>query len=363
MDYTTLDNRESVVNYLDRLKHAISISKHVANCEINQLSGSDEGDAFLDAAISMLYNSVSAIQSKFAYTGIIDKVPSNLSVHLKESGFPINSVFKEMELDLKNNFENYNVSSLPSQDDLKKRLVNIAMEDRRICRKTQFEISISQYANTLTNEICLLSKPNLEFFCIDEEQNIYRLIGTCFDSVMHVPSMYLFDFKYLSKDRSLTKQPESLMNSLTNYMSSRFKLLTIASKLDEEFDWLVPVKIDRVFMGPVYMGGITHHNSHIESLMQADVDPLHKYIYSWTMESLISNGVIDVSSGVFTQRKQASYDLDMLNPKSFEAGVTKNEQSIVLPYELYQILADQPDNKLNDYKKYVVEKQGHVLVF
>ncbi len=363
MEYITLDDRESVTQYLSRLKHAVSISKHVATCQLNHLSGSDEGDAFLESAIGMLYNTISAIQLKYAYTGVVDKVPSNFSLHSKESGFPIASVFKEIKLDIKNNFANYNLDSLPDIEDLKKRLVNIAMEEKRICRKTQFEISISSYANILKDKECLFFEPKVEFICIDEAQQIYRLIGTCFDSSMYVPAMYIFDFKYLIADKTISVCPDGLLNEFSAMMSSRFKLLTIAQKLDEYFDYLVPVKLDRVFMGPVYMDGFSEHGESIKKLMQADVEDKHKYIYCWTMETLISNGVNDVSSGIFSNRKQASYDLDMLNPKYFEAGVTKSEQSIVLPYQLYQILSDQPDNKLNKYKKYVVEKQGHVLVF
>jgi hypothetical protein len=366
MEYTTLDNRESIAAYLDRLHHATSISKHVASCQINQLSGSEEGDIFLEAAIDMLLKSIEALKFKYAYTGIIDKVPSNFSVHLNDSGFPIASIFKEMDLDKKNNFDNYNISSLLSSPDLKKRLVNIAMEERRLCRKTQFEISIQEYAAILSANGYLMFKPNLEFFCIDNDNGIYRLIGTCFDSAMHIPVMYSFDFKYLNHGdgkKPLSGKPEGLIKEFGSHMSSRFKLLTIAQKLDGIFEWLVPVKLDRIFMGPVFMGGITKHNASIDRIMRVDVDDKHKYIYCWTIESLVSNGLKDISSGVFSQRKAALYDLDMLNPKSFEAGVTRNEQSIVLPYELYQELADQPDNKLNDYKKYVVEKQGHVLVF
>jgi hypothetical protein len=365
MEYTTLDNRESVTAYLNRLHHATTISKHVASCQINQLSGSEEGDVFLEAAIDMLLKSIEAMRFKYAYTGIIDKIPSNFSVHLNDSGFPISSVFKELDMDKKNNFDNYNLSSLSAVPDLKKRLVNIAMEERRLCRKTQFEISIQEYASIISGDAYLMFKPNIEFFCIDKDNGIYRLIGTCFDSVMHVPVMYSFDLKYLnqSNDKKPLSKPDAVISELGSHMSSRFKLLTIAKKIDELFEWIVPVKLDRIFMGPVYMGGITQHNASIERIMQADVDDIHKYIYCWTMESLVSNGIKDISSGLFSQRKTASYDLDMLNPKSFEAGVTRNEQSIVLPYELYQELADQPDNKLNDYKKYVVEKKGHVLVF
>jgi hypothetical protein len=363
MEFTTLDNRDAVISYLDRLHHATSISRHVASCQTNQLSGSVEGDLFLEAAIGMLLNSISALRFKYAYTGIIDKVPSNFSVHLKDSGFPITSVFKEMGLDKRDNSSLYNIASLPSTNDLKKRLVNTAMEERRICRKTQFEISIQSYADLIQNEICLLDKPNMEFFCIDEEQKIYRLIGTCFDSVMNVPAMYSFDFKYLLQGNKELEAPTGLINELQSKMSSRIKLLTIASGIDASFDWLVPIKLDRIFMGPIFFGGITQHSSSIDRIMSADVPEIHKYIYCWTMESLVSNGVKDVSSGIFSTEKKASYDLDMLNPKTFEAGVTRSEQSIVLPYDLYQILADQQDNPLNEYKKYVVEKQGHVLVF
>lgn len=363
MDYITLNDRESVVRYLSRLKHAIKISKHVASCQVNHLSGSDEGDAFLELAIDMLYNSVSAMQLKYAYTGIVDKVPSNFSFHPDGSGFPVGSTFRELELDLKDGFKNYNLAALPPAELLKKRLVNAAMEEKRICRKTQFEISISSYAEQLQNVPCLFFKPKLEFFCIDEEQHIYRLIGTCFDSVMCVPAMYSLDFKWMGLNAVVHECNGPIVSEFSSLMSSRYKLLTIAQKIDEQFENILPIKLDRVFMGPVYMDGLTQHGSSVRELMTADIDDIHKYIYCWTMESLVSNGVIDVSSGVFSSRKQSSYDLDMLNPKTFEAGVTHSEQSIVLPYELYQILADNPDNKLNKYKKYVVEKQGHVLVF
>jgi len=361
MDLLTLENRQQVLSYLDALIHALSTSRHVAQCDTNLMTGTRDGDDFLVVSIDMMLASLNAMKLKYRYTGIIDKLPSNFTLSKNNSGYPIKSLFRELALEQSDDFNTYKVPSLPSSNELKSRLANIAMEEKRICKKTQFEIAIQQCHSLLKDEPFFTGTSHFESFYVDEDQGIYRIIGLTFDDAMSVPAMYIFDIK-VEKNTPKDRLNEILIE-FKKMTSSRYKLLTIAKKVDELSDYCIPIRLDRVFMGPIYLDKFTKNGEAISCLMSSDVEGLKKYIYTWTTESLIANGVDKVSSGFLSQSERATYDLDMLNPKSFEAGVTNSSQSLVIPYELYQILADDKDNRLNSFKKYVVEKQGHVMVF
>ncbi len=358
---TILKETAEIADYFSSMRNALRLATIVTDCGKNPLAEKLEHDQVIKLEIEKLFNTANALENKYRYSGIVDKLASDFSFTLN-SGFPTDLMLKEIKIDRENNGQLYNYSTLDSKEDLINKLLTKAMENKEIHRSTQFSLSIKDYMSIIKNEPVFTSSQCIEVVTDKNKADNMTLVSSHIDTSTGLPVIYIIDFM-----TSLPKLEERFENELKQklltQLSSEYKLLTIAKLLDKSFEWLHPKEITRVFLGPVYFDKFTKNTGEIDELLNESIDSKNKTLFTITVERLKSKGLKKVDGGIFSSRNEMQYDLDRLNPELFEAGITNLEQNIIMPYEVFQVLENYPNSSLHKYKKYVVAQQNHVLVF
>ena len=83
---------------------------------------------------------------------------------------------------------------------------------------------------------------------------------------------------------------------------------------------------------------------------------------AWTIEELESERV-EVEKGWFTNVERQVFKLDPFSGRGVETGATRVIRSLILPQRPFQVLAEKDPAGFRDMRKFVVGKEGRVLVY
>ncbi|MCF2903209.1 hypothetical protein L1267_22840 [Pseudoalteromonas sp. OFAV1] len=355
-EFQTFEEQES---YFNRIKKSLDLLIYVTKCTENGLIHSTRYDDYFGRVLVSVRNSLNALRYKYAYTHSVNNIPSELAVERDNSGYPSTLNFREIELDIQNEFANYKKND--DRDTLISKLVTVAMEEKRISKRLQSAISFSFYKQICLEHECFLLNNSPIINTNGDDSGHVELFVSHFDTSLKMPVCYIVEFHTNTEDKEESISRSNLVQEmLTKRISSELKLITIFSSLDDYFPWLRPIKMTRVVIGPNFISGVTNHRNEVEMLLDGGENS--PAIACLTIEYLdVQNFSVDI--GLFKNNKKTEYKLDRLRPDLCEAGVTNLLQKIILPYSSYQTLSECDDNFLSKYQKYVVDDDGEIMVF
>ena len=185
-----------------------------------------------------------------------------------------------------------------------------------------------------------------------------------YDSHRNMPNIYLLGLED-SGDQLLQsdeKRWQRLVEHLTAQSLSTLKLLTIARGIDKDFPDVHPKRLRRIHFGPMYSNRYTRHADVVQDLLsEPEPGSEQDWIFCWTVETLRSKGTTTASSGLFGSTKSEDFDIDVHAHDEMEAGASKVERGMILPYRPYQRLVERDSPLLRPIRKYVVGPDGLVL--
>ncbi|MCX4029102.1 hypothetical protein H0A36_17045 [Endozoicomonas sp. SM1973] len=360
-----LDTPEATRTYFWQLN---TILKQLCQITSQQIShGNTLDDQVTLDYLKRLKNSFIALSAKYQLNGQVNhRQTSHLLVNPTDSGQPVRQTLLEMELDYDNRAEL--VNKYPPIDELKQQLIDYCLQQKKISRDIQYEIAQQQYHQLLDSNTLFFSSntPKLHQIASNEGEAAnnqrYFMHWAVYDASKHIPNIYLLYFD-TSSPLNLTEDDatwQKLIDHLLSQSLSTLKLVTIASELDKQFPLIHPKLLKRIHIGPLYLNNMTQHNQAVQDLFNhAPIDK--RWLFAWSVESLFSKGISEVAKGFFGRQQKQVYHIDHHDFDAFEAGASAVEQSIILPYEAFQLLAEMPDNPLHDVNKYIVSADGHLI--
>ena len=142
---------------------------------------------------------------------------------------------------------------------------------------------------------------------------------------------------------------------------SGLKLVTIARGIDTDFADLHPKRLRRIHLGPMYSSVYTLQSGPIrEVLEQARSSEGDDWALAWTIEELESARV-EMEKGWFSTTERQVFALDPLAGAE-DLGATRMRRAIILPQLPYQVLAEQDPPGFRDVRKFVVGRDGRIIV-
>jgi hypothetical protein len=141
------------------------------------------------------------------------------------------------------------------------------------------------------------------------------------------------------------------------------KILTIAKGFDTDFADLHPKRLRRLHLGPMYSSAFTLQTGAMrEVLEEAKAGEGEDWALAWTVEELVSERV-EVEDGWFSKTEREVFKLDPFAAQGAETGATRVERSLIVPQRVFQVLAEKDPEGFRALRKYVVGKEGRVLVY
>ncbi len=141
------------------------------------------------------------------------------------------------------------------------------------------------------------------------------------------------------------------------------KLLTIAKGFDTDFDDLHPKRLRRVYLGPMYSQAFTLQTGPIREVLEgARAAEGDDWALAWTVEELESDRV-ELEKGWFSSVEREVFRLDPFAGRGVDTGATRVTRSLILPERPFQVLAEKDPEGFRAVKKYVVGREGRVMVY
>lgn len=316
--------------------------------------------------LQRLSNSFTALSVKYLLTGLVDsKLPSRLAIDQKDSGFPLFQEIIQMASD--SDEAEKRLALLPERETLKARILDDALQQRRLPRHHQFEMSQRVYYEMLASVPLFHTKLTPELVALGSrgtQSRGYFCHWSVYDTQRNLPNVYLM---YLedSGERPLARDEarrERVWQHLMAQSLSSLQLLTIARGFDKDFPDLHPKVFKRLHIGPMYSNTFTRHADVVQDILaESDAEPGQDWVLCWTLETLRSKATEKTSTGIFSSVQTEIYDVDPQVPEQVASGVSSLERGMLLPYRPYQRLVERDVAQLRPVRKYVVGPDGMIL--
>jgi hypothetical protein len=164
----------------------------------------------------------------------------------------------------------------------------------------------------------------------------------------------------LPKDE--TRWPSVQMH-LMSQSANALKLLTIAKGFDQDFADLHPKRLRRLYLGPMYSQAFTLQTGPIREVLEGAKSPEGEdWALAWTVEELESERV-EYERGWFSDTQREVFKLDPFAGRGVDTGATSVTRSLILPQRPFQVLAEKDPEGFRKVKKYVVGREGRVIVY
>jgi len=99
-----------------------------------------------------------------------------------------------------------------------------------------------------------------------------------------------------------------------------------------------------------------------EVLEEARAQPGDDWAMAWTIEDLESERV-EMEKGWFSSTERQVFRLDPFAGRGAETGATRVTRSLILPQLPYQVLVEKDPEGFRAVRKYVVGREGRVVVY
>lgn len=365
------DNAETK-RYFAKFSRIISLLSAISEAERDSYADDYEADIIIDE-LRKLSNTFEALSMKYLFTGVVhNKLPKNLEIDTTDSGFPVFHEILQLENDAQRAQEEY--ESLPKFRVFKDDMIDHMLKYRTHPRELQFSMSQKSYYDLLMqrrmfvtrNAPTIIPMTNKKYDDPKKKNKRYLVHWSVYDSIKNYPNVYIMvleDSARRFSENTLLDDPDALQKLkqvILNQSLSSLKMVTIAMNIDKDFEYLHPLSLKRIYIGPMYSNQYTHHNDNIQRVLK-NASEGNDWVFAWTVETLMSQGTKTIKKGLFGDQLLQVYYVDKHDHESFKSGSTETEYHMVLPYESYQCLHEDPTNPLHGVFIKVVDNDGRIL--
>ncbi|HOZ32138.1 MAG TPA: hypothetical protein PLM52_04605 [Tabrizicola sp.] len=302
-----------------------------------------------------------ALNHKYLMTGRGDAAPK-LTIDRHESGFPVAQELMTMAVDAQQ--AEKHLAGMPSETELKDRMVRQIVGDQTIPTALQFALSQRYYYEALAAGGIFWARNDPDAQWIEDlgERRHFLLHWAVWDTQVNLPVVYLMDLEDSGKKplpNDAYRWPQ-VQHALMAQSVGGLKLLTIATGFDKDFADLHPKRLRRIILGPMYSASFTLQSGPISKVLEGAKAPEGEdWALVWTVEDLIADREEEVKDGWFSSSQRQLYKLDPV--AGAELGATRQDRMIILPEKPYQVLVEQNPKGLQGLRKFVVGAGGRLI--
>ncbi len=302
-----------------------------------------------------------ALNHKYLMTGRGEGAP-RLTIDRHESGFPVAQELMTMAVDAQQAAKH--LEGMPSETELKDRMVRQIVGDQTIPTALQFALSQRYYYEALAAGGLFWARNDPDAQWIEDLGPRRHLLvrWAVWDTQVNLPVVYLLDIEDSGRKplpNDAYRWPE-VQHALMAQSVGGLKLLTIATGFDKDFADLHPKRLRRIILGPMYSASFTLQSGPISKVLEGAKAPEGEdWALVWTVEDLVSDREEEVKDGWFSTVGRQVYKLDAV--AGAELGATRQERMIVLPEKPYQVLVEQDPVGLRGLRKFVVGAGGRLI--
>lgn len=321
----------------------------------------------LGTYVSAIAASFRALSMKYLIAGRLEgAVARHLTIDLHESGFPVYQEIVGMANDVAQAAQS--LQGLPDAATLKDQMIRQIVGDRTVPTRLQYAMSQRLYLEALVQGgLFFVQMPPQAQWLADLENGRRRFLlhWAVYDSQLNVPVVYLMEVEdagdtTLPRDQS--RWPAAQAHLMAQSVGG-LKLLTIAKGFDADFSDIHPKRLRRVHLGPMYSSDFTLQTGPIREVLEdANASAGDDWAMAWTIEDLESERV-EMEKGWFSSSERQVFKLDPFAGRGAETGATRVTRSLILPQRPYQVLAEKDPEGFRSVRKYVVGREGRVLVY
>ena len=302
-----------------------------------------------------------ALNHKYLMTGRGDAAPK-LTIDRHESGFPVAQELMTMAVDAQQ--AEKHLAGMPSETELKDRMVRQIVGDQTIPTALQFALSQRYYYEALAAGGIFWARNDPDAQWIEDlgERRHFLVHWAVWDTQVNLPVVYLMDLEDSGKKplpNDAYRWPQ-VQHALMAQSVGGLKLLTIATGFDKDFADLHPKRLRRIILGPMYSASFTLQSGPISKVLEGAKAPEGEdWALVWTVEDLIADREEEVKDGWFSSSQRQLYKLDPV--AGAELGATRQDRMIILPEKPYQVLVEQNPKGLQGLRKFVVGAGGRLI--
>ena len=366
-DHKALDDDLAARRYFAKFEGITRLLVSVAAEMERDKTFSDLDSAVLEDYIRAISRSFKALSLKYLVSGRLDGIgQKHLTIDFHESGFPVFQEIVTMANDAAQAARH--LDGMAEAERLKDEMVRQIVGERVVPTRLQYALSQRMYYETLRDGGLYFAQmhPAAEFISdVSGGRRGYLLHWGVYDSQMNVPVVYLMEVvdsgkKALPLDER--RWPAAQAHLLAQSVGG-LKLLTIAKGFDTDFEDLHPKRLRRFTLGPMYSAAFTLQTGAMrEVLEEAKAGPGEDWALAWTVEELVSERV-EVEEGWFSKTEREVFRLDPFAAEGVETGATRTTRSLIVPQRVFQVLAEKDPEGFRALRKFVVGKEGRVLVY
>ncbi len=315
----------------------------------------------LEVYLKAVAGTFRALNHKYLMTGRGESA-SRLTIDRHESGFPVAQELMTMAVDAQQ--AEKHLAGMPSETELKDRMVRQIVGEQTIPTALQFALSQRYYYEALAAGGIFWARNDPDAQWIEDlgDRRHFLVHWAVWDTGVNLPVVYLMDLedsgaKPLPSDAY--RWPE-VQHALMAQSVGGLKLLTIATGFDKDFADLHPKRLRRIILGPMYSAGFTLQSGPISKVLEGAKAPEEEdWALVWTVEDLVSDREEEVKDGWFSTVGRQVYKLDPV--AGAELGATRQDRMIILPEKPYQVLVEQNPKGLQGLRKFVVGAGGRLI--
>ena len=306
-----------------------------------------------------------ALDHKYLMTGRGETAP-RLTIDRHESGFPVAQELMTMAVDAQQ--AEKHLAGMPSEAELKDRMVRQIVGDQTIPTALQFALSQRFYYEALLAGGIFWARNDPDAQWIEDVGNSggdrrhFLVHWAVWDTQVNLPVVYLMDVEDSGKKplpNDAYRWPQ-VQQSLMAQSVGGLKLVTMATGFDKDFEGLHPKRLRRIILGPMYSASFTLQSGPISKVLEGAKAPEGEdWALVWTVEDLISDREEEVKDGWFSTAVRQVYKLDPV--AGAELGATRQDRMIILPEKPYQVLVEQNPKGLQGLRKFVVGAGGRLI--
>ncbi len=363
-DHKALEDDLAARRYFRKFDRITRMMTGVAGAMAAEQSLSALDGEVLEGYVRAISSTFRALSMKYLIAGRLKAGARHLTIDFHESGFPVFQEIVTMANDAAQAAQNLAGPADPAR--LKDEMIRVIVGERRVPVDLQYALSQRIYYERLARGGLFYPQmhPQAQWLAdLPNGRRRFLIHWATYDSQMNVPTVSLMEVE----DSGRTALPKdgarwpAVQAHLTAQSVGGLKLLTIARGFDADFPDLHPKRFRRLFLGPMYSSAYTLQTGPIRDvLLDARAAEGDDWALAWTVEELVSERV-EVARGWFSSTESEVFRLDPLKGGA-ELGASLVTRNLILPERVYQALAEKDPDGFRPVRKYVVGKDGRVVV-
>lgn len=256
------------------------------------------------------------------------------------------------------------LAGMPSEAELKDRMIRQIVGDLTIPTKLQFSLSHRLYYQALQTGGLFWARndPQAQWLGEGDGRRKWLISWAVYDTQANLPVLYLMDAEDSGKTPLATSASRwpAVQAHLMAQSVDGLKLLTIAQGFDVDFDDIHPKRLRRIHLGPMHSASFTVQSGPISTILSEAAAPVGEdWALVWTVEDLLSEREDMVKDGWFSSVPRQIWSLHPVT--GADTGATVTERMIILPERVFQVLAERNPPGLRDVRKFVVGSGGRLI--